>query len=134
MEITRELVKIFADWIKLKIRIHVTESLTFPNKKEIWWVSLGQNVGVETNGKNKKFERPVLVTKVFNKDSSLVAPISSSIKRGRYKIEFMNGEGAKNTVNLSQLRTLDSRRFIRKVGEMAEPDFEQVVKELKKFF
>ena len=36
------------------------------SEREIWWCSVGINVGVEVNGKNSKFERPVLVLKKFN--------------------------------------------------------------------
>lgn len=95
---------------------------------------MGQNIGVETNGKNQGFERPALVIKVFNQNSALIAPISSKIKSDKYKVEFVNGEGEENIVNLSQLKTISSQRFIRKIGDMKEIDFAKIVETLKNFF
>ena len=34
--------------------------------REVWWCSAGLNIGVESNGKNKNFERPMLIIKKFN--------------------------------------------------------------------
>ncbi|MCX6712220.1 MAG: type II toxin-antitoxin system PemK/MazF family toxin [Candidatus Vogelbacteria bacterium] len=134
MEITKELIKIFASWTKLKIRIHaVEEILAIPQAREIWWVNLGQNIGVETNGKSDNFERPVVVIKVFNYHCSLVAPISSTIKEDQYLIEFMTGEDKRSTINMSQLRSLSHKRFIRKMGELNYEDFSKIKKILHAF-
>ena len=128
MKITKELLKIFVDWTKLKIRIHVSERMpAFPKKKEIWWVSLGQNIGVEANGKNATFERPVLVIKVFNTYSYLVAPISSKVREDKYLFEFINNADESNIVNISQLRTISAKRFVRKVADMTDSDFDQII-------
>ena len=43
-------------------------------KKDIWWVSVGVNVGFEEDGKNDNFVRPVLVLKKFNNDMFLGIP------------------------------------------------------------
>ncbi|HRZ30319.1 MAG TPA: type II toxin-antitoxin system PemK/MazF family toxin [Candidatus Paceibacterota bacterium] len=136
MEITKELVKIFVDWTKLKIRIHSmeVESVIYPKKREIWWASLGQNIGVEINGKNDNYERPVLIVKVFNEKSILVAPISSTKKTDKYLIEFISNEGNRNVVNISQLKMLSSKRLLRLVGEMGDQDFSKVKDNLRKFF
>ena len=135
MEITKELIKIFTDWTKLKIRIHVLgEIALFPRRKEIWWASLGQNIGVEINGKNDNFERPILVIKTFNPQSSLVAPISGKVKEGKYFVEFINPDGQKNMINLSQLKTISSKRLLRKIGVINGDDFTRVKNVLKKFF
>lgn len=125
-EAFKEILKIFVSWTKLKVKIHLSERAVYPKVREIWWVSLGQNVGVEVNGKNAGFERPVVVIKVFNNFGMLVAPISSKIKKGKYFIEFINEDGTKNIVNMSQIRSVSSKRFIRKVGELKIADFERL--------
>ena len=73
MEITRELIKIFANWTKLKIRIHASEANkdVYFKEGQIWWASVGQNIGVEANGKNENYERPVVILKKFNGHSFL---------------------------------------------------------------
>jgi mRNA interferase MazF len=119
------------DWMKLKLDINLTDKEFFPDKKEIWWVSLGQNVGVEINGKHSKFERPVLVVKAFNVDSFLVVPITSKIKQGQYFFGFISSSNERQTANLSQLRTISVKRFLRKLDVMNDEDFNQVVELIK---
>jgi len=53
--------KKFFDWTELKIKIHSQERVFYFREREIWWTSLGLNIGFEQNGKNKRFERPVLI-------------------------------------------------------------------------
>lgn len=125
-DILKEILKIFVAWTKLKVKIHLSERKVYPKVRGIWWVSLGQNIGVETNGKNDKFERPVVVIKVFNNFGMLVAPISSNPKKGKYFIEFTNNEGERNIINMSQIRSISSKRFIRYAGELGVEDFEKV--------
>jgi len=131
METTEKLIKIFFDWTKLKIRIHASDVKKFPKEKSIWWASLGQNIGVEINGKNKNFERPVLIIKKYSKDSLLILPISSKEKEGIYYFKFIDNEGRKNIVNLSQLKTISSKRVIREMGKIDNIDFQQIKERLK---
>lgn len=131
MEITKDLIKIFVDWTKIKVRIHVSNVKKFPRERQIWWVSLGQNIGVETNGKNESFERPVLVVKKYNNDSLLVLPISGKIKNGIYYFKFINNDGKENIVNLSQLRMISQKRFIRKIWKMKNTEYLEIKKKLK---
>ena len=126
MEITKEIIERFKSWFKLKIRIYRSEPKAYPKVKEIWWVSLGQNIGVEVNGKNETFERPAVVIKVFNNLGMLVAPISSKVKEGKYFVEFTNSVGEKNIINMSQIRSISGKRFIRKVGELENESFEKL--------
>ena len=133
MNITKELIKIFTDWTKLKIRIHVSDRVVYPKRREIWWASLGQNIGVEINGKNDKFERPVLIIKAYSKDSSLVTSISSKLKEGKYIVKFINSEAEENFINLSQIRTISNKRLLRKVGELEADDFDVVRNIIKEY-
>jgi len=47
---------------------------------EIWWASLGVNVGKEIDGKNGEFERPVLVLLVIDYDALWTLPVTSTLK------------------------------------------------------
>jgi len=133
MKITKELVEVFAHWTKAKIHIHASDIRNFPRERQIWWASLGQNIGVEINGKNEIFERPVLVIKRYNDQFSLIVPISSKIKEGKYYFQFTNYRGERNAIILSQIRAISNKRFIRKIGKLNSADYEDVkvkVKEL----
>lgn len=126
IKITKGLVEIFAHWTKAKIHIHVSDIRNFPRERQIWWASLGQNIGVEVNGKNEMFERPVLVIKRYSEDASLIVPISSAIREDIYHITFINHRGENNAVNLSQVRSISSKRFIRKIGKMNISDYSKI--------
>lgn len=125
--------EVFNKWNRLKIRIHNSEDYLFPKKGEIWWISIGQNIDIETNGKNYSFERPVVVIKVFNSLSVLVAPTTSKVKHGKYFINFINDKNKQNSINMSQIRSVSVKRFLRKIGEMKNQDFEKVKNVLRSF-
>lgn len=126
-EIQKLILKIFTDWTKIKVKVHLfSKKEIYPKIREIWWVSIGQNIGVEINGKNKNFERPVVIMKVFNNFSALVAPISSTVKKDKYCIQFKNEKDEENIIKMSQIRSMSTKRFIRKVGDLNIEDFEKI--------
>ena len=126
MEIIPEILKII-DWTRIKARLQISNNSLFPYKKEIWWASLGQNIGVEINGKNNRFERPVLVIKVFNLDSLLIIPITSHVNKNIFVFQFTNQNGEINFARISQMRTISTKRLIRKIGEIKEIEFEKLL-------
>jgi len=127
MNTTLETVNQFIDWTQFKMTLDHSGSYGFPRKKEIWWASLGRNVGVEINGKNQRFERPVIVIIAFNAESFLVIPISSKIKNHEYLYKFVGNTGEENVAVLSQPRSVSIKRFLRKVGEIDDITFNDIV-------
>jgi mRNA interferase MazF len=57
--------KPFSEWSIEKERINSSKKRPLVKCGEIFWCSVGLNVGVEYDGKGKKFLRPVLVLKKF---------------------------------------------------------------------
>jgi mRNA interferase MazF len=80
--------KDFDTWIALKKHIHQKRFLAFVHAREVWWCSLGLNVGAEQDGKHAAYERPILILRKFNRESVLVAPITSQLKRTSYHVRF----------------------------------------------
>lgn len=120
-----EILKKFIEWSKLKFKIHTLPDIDFYFKeREIWWTSIGQNIGSEQNGKNRDFERPVLILKKFNYKMFLGVPISSKIGNSPYHCEFSLDN--KYWANLSQIRTYSSKRLLRRVNKMATEDFDKI--------
>ena len=57
-------IKKFINWIRVKERLHDIESKApLVTEGEIWWVSIGENVGSEINGKSRLFSRPAIIFK-----------------------------------------------------------------------
>lgn len=94
-------------------------------EREIWWCSLGKNIGVEVNGKDEGFERPSIILKVFNKDMMWILPITSSIKKSKFYYNFIFND-IEQSVMITQVRTISSKRLKRKIGTISDLDFERI--------
>ena len=124
--------KNFQGWHKLKSDLHKQNRAVYFRKKEIWWCSLGANIGFEQDGKNNNFERPVLILKKFNKDILWILPLTSRNKVGRYyfQVEYNNKT---YSIILSQIRLISSKRLLRKIRVFSENiEFEKVREFVKK--
>lgn len=110
--------KDFDTWNKKKkhIESNAYEHLTF-HEREIWWCSIGHNIGDEQDGKNKLFERPVLVIKKFNDKICWTVPMSTKQKKGVY-YHSLEYDGKTFSVLLSQLRLTSVKRFRRHVRKI----------------
>jgi mRNA interferase MazF len=124
---------LFIEWTKLKIRLHIqpVKELFF-HEREIWWASLGMNIGYEQDGKHETFERPILVIKVFNRHVLWVLPLTNKEKIGKYYFQ-LEYQGEKSTVILSQLRLISSKRLIRKIRKLPTGEFKEIKDILKSF-
>lgn len=122
--------KSFDTWNEKKKVINNLPENTFFHQREIWWCSLGVNVGQEQDGKNVLFERPVLILKKFNKNIFWALPISSSIKNNifNFHITYQNQE---RSILLSQLRLMSSKRLLRKIHTLSPEEFRNLVVQLK---
>lgn len=94
-------------------------------ERQIWWASIGQNIGSEENGKHGNFERPVIVFKKFNPQTFLAVPISTTAKAGAYRLVFTNN-GERFVANLSQMRVLSSKRLLRLVWNLPPAEYERL--------
>ncbi len=111
--------KDFSDWGDLKSVINQRDdSLIFFREREIWWSSIGLNVGHEQDGKNQNFEWPILILRKFSKNMAWVLPLSSKTNLGifDYRIHIDNKP---YTVLISQIKMMSSKRFLRQVNNIS---------------
>lgn len=116
----------FLEWIGLKEKLHRrSEKYIFLKEGEIWWCAVGENIGIEINGKGSMFSRPVLIYKKLGKLGFLAIPLSSQIKQGPWYagIEFKR-KGI--SANLAQVRVISTARLYEKMGEVTSDDFKKV--------
>ncbi len=109
---------------KKKLESSGHEELVF-HEREIWWCSIGINLGDEQDGKNEFFERPVLILKKFNKKVAWILPMSTKAKEGVY-YHSLNYDGRIFSVILSQLRLVSVKRFRRFLRKISPAQFEMV--------
>ena len=73
--------KDFQKWHTKKTEIERSNDIRiFFHEREVWWCTIGSNVGFEQDGKGEKFARPVLIFKKFNKEIFWALPLSTKIK------------------------------------------------------
>lgn len=125
--------KDFDRWNRRKKHIDARAGEILFHEREIWWCSLGINVGSEQDGISENFERPVLVIRNFNGQVLWVLPLTRTIKRSPffYPLGDPTGDSA---VVLSQLRLISSRRLVRKIRMLDEVQFNGVVRAVKNLF
>jgi len=99
-------------------------------EREVWWCSVGLNIGSEENGKGSRFNRPVLILKKFGPQVFIAVLISRTKKTGPFYFPFkLKGEDC--NCLLTQVRTLDARRLTEKIGVAGETDFQSIRKAVK---
>ncbi len=110
--------KDFDTWNNLKKEIDASEQNLFFKEGEVWWVNLGLNIGFEANGKGYDSIRPVIILKKYNKNTFIALPLTTSPKTNKYRLSVGIINKKNSYANFSQLRTLDNRRLINKIGEI----------------
>lgn len=97
---------------------------------DVWWCSLGLNVGSESFGKGDNFRRPVLIIKKLSSDLCVAIPLTSKEKTGTWFIDITL-QGEKKWAMLYQIRTLNKKRFSLKIGELDGTDLARVKEKLE---
>ena len=122
--------KDFESWNKLKKVLNEKLNIPFANSREIWWCSLGLNIGTEEDGKNELFERPIIILKVLNKNTLRIAPLTSKPKSDEhhFSVSYHNRVGS---VILSQIKTISSKRLSRKLTRLDKDQFEKLINRIR---
>ena len=117
-------------WNTQKKFISLKNKKTFFKEREIWWCSLGLNIGRETYGKGRAFHRPVLILKKLSPDLCIVLPLTSKEKEGNWFISLLV-HGEKRCVMMYQIKTMDVKRFYSRVDKVSIKDFNRVKEKLE---
>ena len=122
--------KDFDSWNLLKKEIHNRNVKQTYHESEIWWASIGVNIGFEEDGKNNAYERPVLVLRKYGKELFFGIPLSTVQKEGIFYLNFQTELGMKYSVLLSQAKVFSSRRLLRKVSKLSRGKIKRIKYEL----
>ena len=117
--------KHFDEWNSVKTELHFAAVPRTVREGEVWWCSVGENVGVEINGKQDLFLRPVLVLKKLSRFGFMGVPLTSQPHEGSWYVPFMFKDKEQNAV-LVQARVLSVYRLRRKMGEVPNTDLELI--------
>jgi mRNA interferase MazF len=121
--------KDFSIWNEKKTKIENTEKIrVFFHEREVWWCSMGLNVGYEQDGKGDEFARPVLIFVKFNNDICWALPLSTEIKTSKFYASVNLNDGMPRVAILSQLRLIDKKRLINKIDFISTANYMEIQK------
>jgi len=120
-------------WCDLKIILSNKRDKIVFKQGDIWWCSLGVNLGEEMFGKGEKFTRPVLIFRKFTTHSFLGLPLTKQEKKGTWYVKITI-HGERRWVMLNQARILDKKRLTNRLGTLDDVDIKKVRKRFLEFY
>jgi len=123
----------YDSWNTVKKEIHHHKDRLHFRQGEVWFVSLGQNIGYEVFGKGDDFLRPVIIFRKINKSTFLAIPLTSKIKDDRYHCQI-HFKDKQNLAILTQIRILDAKRLAYKIGNLEKVLFENLEEKFVEFY
>lgn len=112
--------KHFDEWNTIKKNIGIHKKRPLVKKGEIFWCSVGINVGVEYDGKGKSFLRPVLVLKKYSHEIVFGVPLTTKGKGGDWYYKLPHTiQGEESYAVLNQAKVYDTARFEESLGELS---------------
>lgn len=124
--------KDFDRWNSEKKKTHI-ETPRLYTVREIWWCRLGVNIGSEQDGRGDTFLRPAIILRGFGPDACLIVPLTTSAREHPFRIFVGIVDGHEARANLSQLRVVDTRRLVEKIGFLEKGifgDLRKIAREL----
>ena len=123
----------FDNWIEQKKYLHFRDRSPRIRIGEVWWCSVGYNVGVEINGKGSTYIRPVVIYKVLGRYSFLGIPLTSQPKHGTWYAEFTFKNRAQYAA-LCSMRAMSKARLFKKYGELSKGDYLGIINALRRLY
>jgi len=121
-------IKNFDEWNKRKKKLDIAQHQPpLVSEGEIWWASVGENVGSEIGGKSELFSRPVIVLRKLAHGFYFVIPTTTQKRKGSWYVEIRQ-QGKAMIACLQQARAIDYRRLSSKLGTLDDEDFVRVLK------
>lgn len=121
----------FDNWNIEKQATHFDKQRPFYHEREIWWCALGVNVGDEQDGSGEVYYRPVLILKGLSSNTCLTVPLTTSRREHKYRPQIGKVSGKDARALLSQMRVIDSKRLIKKIGYLEKMLFENIKKSVR---
>lgn len=123
--------KDFDAWNPEKMRVDAQEENRWCSPRDMWWCQMGVNVGYEQDGKGKKFLRPVIVLRNFGIHTALIVPLTTNLKKKSYLVPIGNPFDRESSVVVTQIRLIDTKRLVERVGKIDIEIFEKIRKAVK---
>ncbi len=125
----------FNVWWKLKKKLHFLEwHKNYPKIWEVWYIHIWVNIWNEALWKWDDFKRPVLIIKKLWNMFFCVAMTTKWKENNLFYKRISNSYFDKSSyIVKSQLKSIDEKRFIEKIGRLSNKDLFEIKKELQNF-
>lgn len=124
------MIRDFDNWNDLKKKLDERNHLPHFKEGEIWWCSIGINIGSEENGKGKFFNRPTLILRKFNQNIFLGLPLTTKIKNNKFYHAF-TFDGNESCAMLSQIKLFESKRLSNKLGQIFDFELQKIKEKIR---
>lgn len=122
--------KNFDQWNTEKQKLETkTQKYLFKNG-DVWWMSIGINIGSESCGKGKTSRRPVLVLRKLSSNSFIGLPLTTKEKQGSWFCDITIDSQVQHVL-LYQIRMFHTSRFQRRLTTLDDGDFNRVKEKLE---
>ena len=111
----KEYQKDFDNWNERKKNINSSHNgVRYFKEREIWWTSIGVNIGSDIDGKNDLFERPVLIIKKLHGTKFFGITLTTKAKTGSYFLPITHS-GMQRVAVFIDAKVFSSQRLVRKI-------------------
>jgi mRNA interferase MazF len=120
--------KDFDTWNTIKKTVGSNKTRPLVKRGEIFWCSVGVNVGVEYDGKGEYFLRPVLILKKYSNEIVFGVPLTTKGKKGDWYCKLPHLiYGEESFAVLNQAKVYDTKRFKESMGELSKKNLDIVL-------
>ncbi len=119
--------KDFDQWNIKKKKLDTSKRNLFFKEGEIWWCSLGVNVGEEVYGKGEYFRRPVVILKKLSSNSCVVMPTTTKERNGTW-FHHLNIRNKDRWVIMNQMRFISGNRLWVRESSLSGEEFSELKK------
>lgn len=124
--------KDFDTWNQKQKKLDRQKNYQHPKEGEIWWCSIGMNIGSEVYGKGTNYTRPVLVVNSSEGAGFIGIPLSSRLKSRKYSCVISSSDGRKHAALVYQIRNFDKRRLVDLASSISPEEYMKVKKVFEK--
>ena len=123
--------KDFDSWNIKKKKLDKNSRKLLFKEGDIWWCSVGVNIGEEVYGKGKDFRRPVVVLKKLTNNSCVVMPTSTKKREGSW-YHYLNVKNIDRFVLMNQIRFISANRLYVRDSSLSKNEFNELKKSVSK--
>ncbi len=126
--------KDFIGWNVKKIDVNAVGFNKLYRQRDVWWCVLGINIGNEQDGNDDGYQRPVLILRGLSSKTCIIVPLTTSGEVHGFRIDVGIIAGKKAKAIISQIKVIDTKRLVNKIGVVNKDTFETIIKSIRGLF